>query len=304
MRRFHAHQIKNWILLLRANFLILTIVIVALGLTAAFHTHRLLEPLTSLLTLLGALLTHTSANVMNNYFDYISGVDERTQKTPFSGGVDVLVNGKVRPSSAWIAGMLSMGGAALVGLFFLLRHFWFVLPMIVYGAVSIYFYTPRLSRLPGASEIVVGSNFGLMALGAYAIQTGSVDMVALVILFIVSLVVGLLLFLNELPDLEVDRGSGRRSMVVLLGRKRSSRAYGVLLGLIYLLIACSVLVGVMPLTCLVAIAAAPFGVRALRIAMNHYDDITSLTQALSLNVLVVLLTIALLSVGFLAATFL
>ncbi|MBS7625989.1 prenyltransferase [Candidatus Bathyarchaeota archaeon] len=295
-------RVKNWIMLTRANFLILTVVVVSASLTGALYTCHKLDPFTGLLTFLGSLLAHISANVMNNYFDYLSGIDKKTKKTPYSGGVDVLVNGEISPSSAYIVAMLSMGGAAFICLILLLSRVWIILPMVMYGAVSIYFYTPRLSHLPAISEIVAGSNFGLMALGTYVIQTGYIDVTGLGVLFIVSLLVGLLLFLNEFPDIEVDREAGRRSLVVILGRRRSSRVYGLLLGLVYLLIASLVFVSVIPLTCMLALGTAPLGLKALSISLDQYDDIAVLTRALSLNTLVVLLTIALLSGGFLLAT--
>ncbi len=44
----------------------------------------------ALLALLGLLLAHVSVNVLNDYFDYRSGVDLKTQRTPFSGGSGIL----------------------------------------------------------------------------------------------------------------------------------------------------------------------------------------------------------------------
>jgi len=298
------HQIRNWFMLIRANFLVLTVVVVGAGITGAVYYRRSLDPLTCAMTLVGALVTHVSANVMNNYFDYLSGVDAETKKTPFSGGVDVLVSGEISPSLAHALGLVTMAGAAFVGLFFLFRHFWILLPMIAYGAVSIYLYTPYLSRLPAASEIVAGTNFGLMALGAYVIQSGGIDAIALATSSIVSMLVGLLLFLNEFPDADVDKESGRRHIVILLGRRRSSKVYRALLAITYLLMVYSVVARALPLACLVALATVPLALKAARIVSAHYNDPIGLVPALGMNVLIVLLTIGLLSVGFLAATLL
>lgn len=291
-------------MLIRANFLILTIVVVSAGITGALYIKRSVDPAVCAMTLVGALLTHISANVMNNYFDYVSGIDANTKKTPFSGGVNVLVNGEISSSCARMVGVSCMAGAALIGLFFLFKHFWILLPLITYGAISIYFYTPYLSRLPAASEIIAGTNFGLMALGAHVVQTGSVNASALATSALVNILVGLLLFLNEFPDADVDRKSGRRHVVALLGRRTSSRLYLVLLAITYVLLAGLVVIGALPAACLVALASAPLALRASRIVVTHYDDFTSIVPALGMNVLVVLLTIGLLSVGFVAAAFL
>jgi 1,4-dihydroxy-2-naphthoate octaprenyltransferase len=295
------HHIRNWALLTRANFLVLTVVVVAAGVTGALYYRQSFDSITCAMTLAGALLTHVSVNVLNNYFDYKSGLDAETWKTPFSGGVDVLVRGEISPLWAYISGLVAMGGAALVGLLFLFRHFLILWPIIACGAVSIYFYTPYLSRLPAASEIVAGINFGLMALGTYVVQSGHIDNTALATSSVVAILVGLLLFLNEFPDADIDKKSGRRHLVILLGRRKASTAYGVLLTVTYLLILISVVMGALPLTCLVALMTVPMALKASRTVRAHYGDPAGLVPALGMNVLIVLVTIGLLSVGFLTA---
>jgi 1,4-dihydroxy-2-naphthoate octaprenyltransferase len=77
--------LNNLVVITRANFLPLTVMIVSAGLAASFYAYRVFNPMDAVLALIGALLTHATVNVFNNYFDYRSRIDERTTKTPFSG---------------------------------------------------------------------------------------------------------------------------------------------------------------------------------------------------------------------------
>lgn len=135
----------NLVSITRANFLPLTIVIVLAGLGAAFYSHRGFLPIDAALVMVGALLTHASVNAFNNYFDYRSKIDAKTPKTPFSGGVDILVKGVMKPSEALTVCLFTIICAALIGVYFLVRLFNVLFPLIVYGAIIIVLYTPILS---------------------------------------------------------------------------------------------------------------------------------------------------------------
>ena len=274
-------------------------VIVAAGLSASLYAHEVFKPFDALLVLIGALLTHTAVNVFNNYFDYRSNIDARTSKTPFSGGVDILVQGKMKPSVAFSVGLLCLIGGAVIGAYFLTRVLYPLLPILLYGLVAICLYTPVLSKIPALSEIVAGTGFGFMGLGAYVTQTGLVDVTGIAVLVPVTILVGLLLFLNEFPDAEVDKAAGRRHLVILVGRKRSTWIYVVSLVATYLSIVLAAAAGAAPLTVLISLVTIPIAYKAIRIVFKNYDRIPELVPAQALNVTIILSTIALLAAGFL-----
>jgi len=296
--------LSNLALITRANFLPLAITIALAGLTAAFYAHGTFSPFEATLVLIGALLTHAAVNVFNNYFDYRSGVDARTMKTPFSGGVDILVEGKMKPSVAFGIGSICLLGAALIGAYFLTHVFYPLLPILVYGFVAIMLYTPLLSKIPAVSEIIAGSGFGFMGLGAYVTQSGVIDNTGLSILAPVSILVGLLLFLNEFPDMEADMTAGRRHIVILFGRRNSALIYVAGLMATYLSIVAAVVVRAAPIALLISLVTIPIAYKAGRIALKHYDQVSELVPALASNVMVVLLTIFLIAVGFLIGSYL
>jgi 1,4-dihydroxy-2-naphthoate octaprenyltransferase len=278
-------------------------VIVFAGLAAAFYSRHVLGAFDGLLVLVGAVLTHASVNAFNNYFDYRSGIDGRTAKTPFSGGVEVLVKGKMAPSSAFMVALVSLMGAGVIGVYFLARFFYVLLPILLYGLFVIVFYTPVLARVHGVSEIVAGTGFGLMGLGTYVTQTGIIDGPAIAIFVPITILVALLLFLNEFPDAEIDRAAGRRHLVILLGKKKSATVYAAGVAMTYISIILAVLVNYAPIPVLISLVTIPIGYKASRIALKNYQDAPALVPAQGANVMVILSTILLIGVGYALAAF-
>ena len=290
---------KNLISITRANFLPLAIVIVAANLSAAFYAHRTFNLASAILVLFAALSLHASVNAFNNYFDYKSMIDSRTVKTPFSGGVETLVKGEMKSSSAFLVAVTCLAFAGVIGFHFLSLFFYLLLPLVLYGAIVIVLYTPILSRIHGMSEIVAGSGFGFMGLGIYATQTGVVDLVGAAVCIPVSILVDLLLFLNEFPDVEADTLGGRKHLVILLGKRRAAVLYAVATAATYISIVGSVVFKIAPVSVLIALMSLPIALKASRIVIREYEETQKLLPALGLNVLMILSTILLLSVGFL-----
>ena len=286
------------------NFLPLTVVIVLAGLTAAYYSTRNFNLPDAILVMIGALLTHAAVNAFNNYFDYRSKIDAQTVKTPFSGGVDVLVNKQMTPTSALAVCIACILGAALIGVYFLARMFIVLIPLIIFGAVAIVLYTPIIARIHGLSEIVAGAGFGLMGVGTYATQTARIDAASWFICVPITILVAMLLFLNEFPDADIDKTAGRHHVVILLGRRRSAWVYVACLAGTYASIAIGVMVRAAPLTVLISLATIPLAFKAGRITLANYDRTPNLIPAMGANVLTILFTILLIAAGFGVGVFL
>ncbi len=294
---------RNIATVTRLNFLPLTIVIVLAGLAAAFYSHRTFNPVDAALVLAGALLTHASVNAFNNYFDYRSKIDEKTPKTPFSGGVETIVKGMMKPSEALMISLFCLICAGLIGVYFLIRFFNLLLPLIAFGAIAIVLYTPILARVHALSEIVAGMGFGLMGLGVYITQAVVIDATGVAIFVPITILVDLLLFLNEFPDTEVDRAAGRRHIVILVGKRISAWLYVAGLAATDVSILLSVAFGAAPVPVLISLLPVLIAFKAGRIALKNYDRTPDLVPALGLNVIFILSTIFLMACGFAVASF-
>ncbi len=89
----------------------------------------------ALLAFVGLLLCHISVNVLNDYFDYRSGVDLETKRTPFSGGSGILPAGLLRPTQVLWFGLASLLLAIPKGVYFVIVRGWLLLPLLLVAAM-------------------------------------------------------------------------------------------------------------------------------------------------------------------------
>ena len=295
-------NLKVWFMETRPSFLLLTPLAFSVGLSEAYIEGSF-NAFRALLGLAGVMLAHLSVNVINDYFDYRSGLDLKIKRTPFSGGSGILPAGLLEAKDTYLfaVGCLILGGC--IGAYFALTTGWMLLPLIATAAFTIYFYTTHLSHW-FVGEIFTGLNFGpLMALGAYFIQTGRYSLSALAPGVIPGILVGTLLFLNEFPDVGPDREAGRRNAVIHLGLARSSRIYVLLIASVYVWMVACILSGLMPTTMLVGFVTLPLAVKAARGVLRDYGDVEKLIPSLGVNVMLVLSTTGVTSLGLLLSKF-
>jgi 1,4-dihydroxy-2-naphthoate octaprenyltransferase len=289
-------KLKVWFLETRPQFLLLSVVLAFLGVTIAwydgyFHLGY------ALLTFLGLLLVHISVNVLNDYFDYESGIDLEARRTPFSGGSGILPTARLKPKQVLWLGLGSLILAVPIGVYFTLTRGWDLLPLLVFGALCAVLYTPLITKL-GFPEWAPGAGMGtLPVLGAYFIQTTFYSFPAAIAAIPSGILVHNLLLLNEFPDVEADRNAGRKTMPILIGKTKAWVVYTALTLAVYLWIIAWVIAGVMPVFSLIALLTLPFAVRAIRGGRKH-EDMSRLVPAMADNVMVVLLTQFLLGVGY------
>jgi len=288
---------RIWFLEIRPEFLLLSVVLVILG-TAISWNEGHFDCFKFLLTALGLLLAHTSVNVLNDYFDYKSGIDKNTTPTAFSGGSGILIQGLLKPKSVYIFGIGCLAAAFPIGFYLTYVSGWQLLPLIFLGGGIIYFYTSHLTKwLIG--ELFAGLGLGsLPVLGTYFIQTGSFSVEAAVVSIVPGLLTANLLLLNEFPDVEADKKGGRYHLVIALGRKKASRLYAGLMAMTYFCIIVGVVSKLMPPLSLIALGSIPVTFKAIRITIQNYDKIQKLIPALKANVITILGTDALLALGY------
>jgi 1,4-dihydroxy-2-naphthoate octaprenyltransferase len=289
-------KLKVWFLETRPQFLLLSVVLAFLGISIAwydgyFHLGY------ALLTFLGLLLCHISVNVLNDYFDYESGIDLETKRTPFSGGSGILPTARLKPRQVLWLGVGSLILAVPIGIYFVATRGWDLLPLLIVGALCAVLYTPLITRL-GFPEWAPGAGMGtLPILGAYFIQTTAYTIPAVIAAIPSGILVHNLLLLNEFPDVEADKKAGRRTMPILIGKTRTWMVYSALTVLVYLWIIGWVIAGKMPLFALIALLTLPLAIKAI-IGGQKHEDMSQLVPAMANNVMVVLLTQFLLGIGY------
>jgi len=283
----------------RPNFLLLTLSCSLVGVgTALWSGVVTINGWYLLVALLGALAAHIAVNVLNDYFDFISGLDKMTMRTPFSGGSGILPAGRMSPKSAFVFGLVALMITVTVGLYFVFVYGWDIFLVGVPGVILVVFYTQFITRKPWFCLFAPGLGFGpCMVLGIHYVLTGSYNWVALVASIVPLFLVSNLLLLNQFPDAEPDKVVGRCHLPVLFGLKKSAWIYCAILLGCYVWIVIAVLADFFPVTALIALLTAPLAlITGIRVRSNA-ENVPGLIPLLGWNVIVTLGTIILLAVG-------
>jgi 1,4-dihydroxy-2-naphthoate polyprenyltransferase len=285
---------------MRMPFLVLAPACVFLGLGSAVWSTGSYNALYAILALVGAVTAHISVNALNEYFDFKSGLDMKTTRTPFSGGSGTLPANPSKSKNAWLIGLISLAIAALVGIYFLAVWGFGLLPLGLLGLLVVFTYTSWLTRSPLLCLVAPGLGFGtLMVMGTYFVLTGAYSWTAFIASLVPFFLVSNLLLLNQFPDVEPDASIGRRHYPILLGRKKSAIIYIVFLLLTYLSIIAGVAGGVMPPFTLLGLLTLFIAVPTALNVYRYSDNLSLLMPALGMNVILNLVTPVLVGIGFL-----
>ena len=290
---------KKWLMVIRTPFLPLSVVLAFLGTCIAWYEGSFHLGY-ALLAFFGILLAHISVDVLNEYFDYKSGVDLNTEKTPFSGGSGALPSGLVTPRQALWLGIGCLVAIIPIGVYFTLTQGWSLLPLLLVAAALIVLYTPFILKM-GWPEWAPGVGMGtLPVLGAYFVQNPGYTLPVVIAAIPSGILVHNLLLLNEFPDVEADKKGGRRTLPILIGKEKAGIVFSVMTGLVYIWIIGGVIAGQMPPFSLIALLTLPLAVKAIQGSMKP-QEISKFMPALSKNVMVVLFTQFLLGIGYILA---
>jgi len=271
MERVNPGSLKAWLILPRFHFIPLTVILVSLGTAiAAYEGYFYFGHF--LLAMIGSILVHMTVNVINDYYDYMDGIDLNTQRTPFSGGSGILPLNLLKPKQAFWFATFCLLIAMVIGFYFVMVKGWLLFPLLLIAGFSAYFYNVYLAKwLMG--EIFAGLSFGpLLVLGSYYVQTGRYSWETLFASLAPGILTANLLFLNEFPDREADQKGGRKHLVISLGKKDASYLFVALLTVSYLCIIVGVLTKMMPVLTLIGLGTIGFGWKAAKGALKYYDN--------------------------------
>jgi 1,4-dihydroxy-2-naphthoate octaprenyltransferase len=295
-------DLRLWRGLTRADFLYLDVACVLLGTGTALWTHGTISVPYLILTFVGAVCAHVSVNSLNEYCDFKSGLDLRSDRTPFSGGSGTL---RERPDMAPLALGIAIVGLAItaaIGLYFVLVRGWALLPLGLFGLVVIVVYTNWITRYPLLSLWVTGLGFGLlMVMGTNYVLTGQYTWTAFFASLVPFFLGNDLWLLNQFPDVEVDQAFGRRSLPMLIGKEASSIVYGVFLLAVYLSIIAGIWLGQVPVASLLAFVTLPLAVIAAIGVLRYARNQPKLMPYMGFNVLLNITTPVLMAIGLLIA---
>ncbi|MBN2060926.1 MAG: prenyltransferase [Deltaproteobacteria bacterium] len=283
---------------MRLPFLILTPACVMLGLGTAVRETGNIDVLYLLLSLIGAISSHVSVNAFNEYFDFRSGLDFSTKRTPFSGGSGTIPENPGAAKYTIVTAIISTLIILFTGLFFLSIWGAGIIPLGILGLGLIFFYTPWLTRNPYLCLVAPGLGFGpLMVMGTYFVLTGEYSLSSFFASLVPFFLVNNLLLLNQYPDTEADKGVGRRTLPVVWGKRTSSVIFSLFMAMAYISIIVGIQLGHLPKLSVIGLLTLFLGVPACIGSFRYPDDIEKLTPYLMMNVIINIATPVLVAAG-------
>lgn len=179
------------------------------------------------------ILLQIGANLVNDYYDYLRGVDTSNAFGP--GGL--IQQGLIKPMNVLTYGMAALGIGALVGIIVALRGGPLVFLFGLIGVLCAYFYSASGRSLSShfLGEVAAFLVFGpLITLGAYLIQSAGVLRPSVLIYSIpVGLLAVAVVHVNNMRDVEGDTHAGKRTIASLLSLQWSRIFLLALLALAY-----------------------------------------------------------------------
>lgn len=244
----------------------------------------------SLILLAICLLMQSAVNVLNDYFDFKKGTDSADNSSDDAFDA-VLVYNNLNPKSVLALAVGFLVVAAALGLYLVYLTSWILLVIGIVGALIVVLYsggkTP-ISYLP-IGEFVSGFVMGgLIPLACCYTLSGVFEPMVLLASLPIMFGIGMILFTNNTCDIEKDIPVQRKTISVVLGRKKAPNCYhAAVLVWIVLIVA---LIGVfyptgMPLVMIMVLAAFPVLRAITNNPLNQKTRDAAMSQIVMLNVI-------------------
>jgi 1,4-dihydroxy-2-naphthoate octaprenyltransferase len=271
-------KIFSWLVVTRAPFLTTTLVPVLVGGAVASLLGYTVDLGLLGLTMLSASLLHLGTNTANDYFDHRQGTDEATYDylVGLTGGSRSIQMGLISAKGMLTVSLVSFLLTGITGIPLIAKAGLPVIYLGLIGALSGFFYTAppvRAIARKGWGELLVGLNFGpLMVAGSTLIQTGRLEPVACLAGIPLGLLTTAILWINQFPDFDGDRATGKNNLVVVLGKSKARYGYVALVAGAFISIIVMTGMGTLPWLSLMVLPAVYLAFRATRTLFQHYGD--------------------------------
>ena len=256
-----------WLRAIRIKFLLASVISVSLGLSLAWYAGSSIDIFHALLTFAGVISLHASVDLLNDYWDFKRGIDSKTKRTKMSGGTGVLPEGLLKPKSVYLAGIGFLILGAIIGIYFVMIFGITIGLILGFAILSVYFYSTKIINW-GLAEVFVTIKGTLIVIGTFFIQSQGIDDFSIFAGIVVGLLSSLVLFVTSIPDHDVDKEKGRRTLIIIFGKSNSVKTFSIFPILIYGVIIFGVMTGLFPVYSLIVLLAKPF----LILAIWHLKD--------------------------------
>ena len=260
-------MLSVWLRAIRIKFLLASVIAVSLGLSLAWYAGSSIDIFHALLTFAGVISLHASVDLLNDYWDFKRGIDTKTKRTKMSGGTGVLPEGLLKPKSVYLAGIGFLILGSIIGIYFVIIFGITIGIILGFAILSVYFYSTKIVNW-GLAEVFVTIKGTLIVIGTFFIQSQGIDDFSIFAGIVVGLLSSLVLFVTSIPDHDIDKEKGRRTLIIIFGKSNAVKTFLIFPILIYGVIIFGVITGIFPVYSLIVLLAKPF----LILAMWHLKD--------------------------------
>ena len=291
-------MLSYWLRAIRIRFLLASVIAVSLGLSVTWWHSGTIDIFQTALTMGGVIALHASVDLLNDYWDFKRGIDTRTKRTGMSGGTGVLPEGLLKPKSVYNAGILFLVAGGLIGGYFVVLHGVVIGVILAFAIMSIYFYSTKIVNW-GLAEVFVAVKGTLIVMGTYYIQNSELTDVVVLSGIVVGVLSSLVLFVTSFPDHDADKEKGRRTLVILFGRQKAVSVFYIFPIVSYGIIIGCVAMSIIPVFCLISLAAIPVVISSIRKLKSSISDEDKIIPAMKSTLTFSRIAGALFVIGFL-----
>ncbi|MCX7982374.1 MAG: 1,4-dihydroxy-2-naphthoate octaprenyltransferase [Syntrophales bacterium] len=234
-----------------------------------------------LITLIGIISLHAAANIFNDYFDTKTGVDQEDSPTVKYRPHPIFA-GLLTPRALIVEGFILLFTSAVIGVV----AAWFRTPHILWigllGVLTSFFYTARPFHFKyrALGEVAVFLMWGpLMVEGAYAVQTGTIAIKPVIVSIPLGLLVALVLFANNMRDIQHDSRRQIKTLGILLGPEKCFFLFSVILVVTYMSTMLMIMAGVIGPWGLLTFLSVPKAVSLLKTFRKEMPDMADALTA-------------------------
>ena len=273
-------MLSSWFRVIRVKFLLASVIAVCLGLAINWSQNQTINIIDASLTFAGVIALHASVDLLNDYWDFKRKIDTETKRTKFSGGTGVLPEGLLQPSEVYRAGLAFLILGAIIGGYFIFLNGITIAIILAFAIISIYFYSTTIVN-SGLGEVFVAIKGTMIVLGTYFVQTSQIVIEPILGGVVLGILSSMILFVNSFPDFEADRASGRKTLVIMLGKKRATGALWIFPTVAYSTIMAGVITQTLPILSLITLFSIPLLIKSGLGLKRSFDDVEKLVPVMA-----------------------
>jgi len=223
---------RAWVTATRAQFSIVAVVPFAVGAWIAASQGRLVSPAAVAAGITAVFLMCVGCHLFGEAHDQAEDLlTLKHGRNQFSGGTLLVVNGTLSSSQVKRAAYGSFAVALLLGIYVTVVHSapW-LFGLGLFGAFAAGFYSVPPIRLAkrGFGELFIGVCYGWLTVATgYACASGAMPPFHPIVTLPVALAVFNLIVINEFPDYEGDLETGKRNLMVRIGKPAGAAVFAV-----------------------------------------------------------------------------